>query len=109
MNTLHDLYRVLQARRAHPHPGSYTAQLLAAGEDRILQKIGEEAVEVLLAAKGQGRQRLIEEVADLTYHVLVLLVAHDIPLDAIAAELARRHRPRGRDEDARASSTRPGP
>ncbi len=109
MNTLHDLYRVLQARRDHPRPDSYTAQLLAAGEDRILQKIGEEAIEVLLAAKGQGRQRLIEEVADLTYHLLVLLVAHDIPLDAIAAELARRQRPRGRDDETRATTTPPGP
>jgi len=109
MNTLRDLYQVLQERRDHPRPESYTAQLLAAGEDRILQKIGEEAIEVLLAAKGQGRQRLVEEVADLTYHLLVLLVAHDIPLDAIAAELARRQRPRGRDGEARAFTASPGP
>jgi len=64
----------------------------AQGQTEILKKIGEEAVEVLLAAQYQDDARLVEEVADLTYHVLVLLVAREIPLEAIVRELERRRR-----------------
>ncbi len=109
MNTLHELYRVLQDRRDHPRPDSYTARLLQAGLDRVLQKVGEEAIEVLLAAKGQGPQRVVEESADLLYHLLVLLVAQDIPWTAVLDELTRRHMRRGRDDETRASSISPGP
>lgn len=87
------LFEVLQARKTNPPAGSYTAQLLATGEDEIIKKVGEEAVEVILAAKGQGDERLVEETADLIYHVLVLLVARDLSWDAILQELARRRRP----------------
>ena len=66
---------------------------MAAGEDEILKKVGEETMEVILAAKGQGDQRLIEEVADLFYHTLVLLVARDMSLADVESELARRHKP----------------
>lgn len=92
MNTIDELTQVLQARRANPTPNSYTAQLLAAGEDEIVKKIGEEAVEVILAAKGQGNERLVEETADLVYHVLVLLVSRDLTWADVEAELARRRR-----------------
>ena len=88
---LHELYAILLDRRANPKPGSYTCELFAGGEDEILKKVGEEAMEVLLAAKGQGNVRLVEEVADLLYHVLVLLVARDLSLANVEAELARRH------------------
>lgn len=91
-NTLADLFTVIQDRRANPKPGSYTNQLFEAGEDKIVQKVGEEAVEVIIAAKGQGQQRLIEEMADLTYHCLVLLAHAGLSPDDIAAELARRHK-----------------
>ena len=92
MNTLESLYRVLEERKQHPRPNSYTARLLAQGQVEILKKIGEEAVEVLLAAQYQDDARLVEEIADLTYHVLVLLVSRGIPLEAIARELERRRR-----------------
>ncbi len=96
MNPIFDeLYALIQDRQRRPRPHSYTSALLAAGEDRILQKVGEEAVEVILAAKGQGRQRLLEELADLTYHLLVLLVAYGVTFDDLAAELARRRRHQG--------------
>jgi len=88
---LSELFEILQDRKAHPRSGSYTCQLLSAGEDAILKKIGEEAMEVILAGKGQGDQRLIEEVADLFYHTLVLLVSRNLRLADIEAELARRH------------------
>jgi phosphoribosyl-ATP pyrophosphohydrolase len=55
--------------------------------------VGEEAVEVILAAKGQGDQRLVEEAADLAYHMLVLLAYRRIPVEAIGEELEKRHRP----------------
>lgn len=86
------LYQTLVARKNNPSPNSYTAKLLADGEDAIVQKIGEEAVEVIIAAKGQGEQRVIEETADLLYHTLVLLVSQDIPWHAVEAELESRHR-----------------
>jgi len=89
---LNELFAVIQERKHNPPPGSYTAQLLAAGEDQILKKVGEEAMEVILAAKGQGDQRLISEVADLIYHLLVLLAACDLSLADVEAELAARRR-----------------
>lgn len=91
-DTIRNLWVTLQDRRDNPRPGSYTAQLLEAGEDEIAKKVGEEAIEVILAAKGQGRQRLAEEVADLTYHLLVLLLAKGLTWEDILAELAARHK-----------------
>ncbi|MCA9943267.1 MAG: phosphoribosyl-ATP diphosphatase [Ardenticatenaceae bacterium] len=85
------LFATLQDRKANPTTGSYTASLLAQGEDEIVKKIGEEAVEIILAAKGQGNQRIVEETADLVYHLLVLLVSRDLTWDDIRAELKQRH------------------
>lgn len=90
--SLNELFEIICERRDHPRPESYTASLLAKGEDEITKKIGEEAIEIILAAKAQGDQRLVEEIADLTYHVLVLLAARGLSPADIQAELARRHR-----------------
>jgi phosphoribosyl-ATP pyrophosphohydrolase/phosphoribosyl-AMP cyclohydrolase len=90
--SIHRLYEVICDRRDHPAPGSYTTSLFAKGEDEIVKKVGEEAIEVILAAKAQGTQRLVEEVADLSYHLLVLLAANGLSPGDIEAELARRHR-----------------
>ena len=90
---LDDLLTILEARKEEAPEGSYTARLIAAGDDEILKKVGEETMEVILAAKGQGDQRLIEEVADLFYHTLVLLVARDLSLTDVEEELAQRHKP----------------
>ncbi len=90
--TLNELYAIILDRRDNPRPASYTAALFATGEDEILKKIGEEAVEVILAASRQSRERLVEESADLAYHVLVLLAQRGIPLEEIVAELDRRRR-----------------
>jgi phosphoribosyl-ATP pyrophosphohydrolase len=89
--TIDELYEIICERRDHPTAASYTARLFAQGQDEIIKKVGEEAVEVVLAAKGQGRQRLIEEMADLTYHALVLLAASGLTPADIAAELQKRH------------------
>jgi phosphoribosyl-ATP pyrophosphohydrolase len=86
-----ELYAVVVDRKANPKPGSYTVKLLA-DIDEALKKVGEEAVEVILAGKGQSDQRLVEESADLLYHLFVLLVARDIPLDAVRQELHQRRK-----------------
>ncbi|HSM24983.1 MAG TPA: phosphoribosyl-ATP diphosphatase [Anaerolineaceae bacterium] len=90
MNILNDLYQTLEIRKFADPTTSYTARLIQAGEDEIIKKIGEEAIEVILATKGQGDQRLIEEISDLTYHILVLLVQKGIPISAISDELNKR-------------------
>ena len=90
---LRRVFAQIEDRKAHPRAGSYTNSLLDTGEDEIVKKIGEEAIEVVLAVKGQGDQRVIEELADLAYHCLVLLAQRGLSLDDIAAELERRHRP----------------
>jgi phosphoribosyl-ATP pyrophosphohydrolase/phosphoribosyl-AMP cyclohydrolase len=87
---LSDLWAVIQDRKAHPQPGSYTCQLHDAGQPRILQKVGEEAVEVIVSAQSEGDERLVSELADLTYHTLVLLAARDLSWSDVEAELARR-------------------
>ena len=88
--TLEALYQTILDRKTDPKPGSYTNSLFDRGEDEIIKKVGEEAVEVILAAKGQGNMRLVEEVADLAYHVLVLLVSKGITPGEVAAELEKR-------------------
>lgn len=91
-NALHTLFATILDRQANPVPGSYTARLLQAGEDEILKKVGEEAMEIILAAKGQGDERFVAEVADLLYHLLVLLAARGLALADVEAELVRRRR-----------------
>ena len=88
---LNELFEIIEDRKQNPTTKSYTAKLMDAGEDKILQKVGEEAVEVILAAKGQGTQRVIEEVADLFYHTLVLISFQGLSLSDVEAELRRRH------------------
>ena len=88
---LYELFAIIKDRQVHPTAGSYTAHLFTGGQDVILKKVGEEAMEVILAAKGQGDQRVVEEVADLFYHTLVLLADCDLSLDQVEAELRRRH------------------
>ena len=89
---LKTLEATIRDRLANPRPGSYTQQLVQAGEDEIVKKVGEEAVEVVLAVKGQGDARVISEVADLVYHTLVLLASRGLSLADVEAELERRHR-----------------
>lgn len=81
------------ARRAAERPeGSYTAGLLDRGVAKVSQKVGEEAVEVVVAANAEEPERLASEAADLLYHLLVLLQARGVPLDAVWKELAHRSR-----------------
>ncbi len=92
-SVLDQLYRTIASRKTSAPAESYTARLYAAGEDEIVKKIGEEAIEVIVAAKGQGDARVVSEMADLVYHAMVLLAARDIPWQSVEQELARRFRP----------------
>ena len=84
--------QIVAARKATPPSGSYVASLLAKGEAAVCRKIGEEAVEVVTAALGgEGDRRVVEEVADLWFHTMVLLGERSIPLRDVLEELARRH------------------
>ena len=87
---INELYATILSRKTADPATSYTARLFAAGEDEIVKKVGEEAIEVILAAKGQGNARLLEETADLTYHVLVLLAARGLSPADVEAVLAKR-------------------
>ena len=90
--TLKRLYAVVQDRREHPQEGSYTCYLFDQGLDKILKKVGEESAETIIAAKNGVQERTVEEISDLLYHLMVLLAAQDIPLEAVLAELERRSR-----------------
>lgn len=86
------LFDVIQSRKDNPSEGSYTSSLFVEGLLKIAQKVGEEGTEVVVAALAQDNQRLIEEVADLTYHTLVLLAARGLTIEDISAELEKRHK-----------------
>ncbi len=88
--TIAKLFDVIRDRKVHAREGSYTASLFAKGEDEIVKKVGEEAIEVIVAAKGQGRERLISESADLIYHLLVLLAQKDVGWEEVEVELGMR-------------------
>jgi len=91
MSFLYTLQSIIQDRKTNPTPNAYTSKLFEMGEDEIVKKIGEESVEVILAAKGQGDERLISETADLLYHTLVLLASRGLTLEQVEVELERRH------------------
>jgi phosphoribosyl-ATP pyrophosphohydrolase len=102
-SVLHQLMSVLEDRKINPPPNSYTARLYAGGDTKISAKITEEARELTEAAGesgDQGRRHLIYESSDLIYHLLVLLAYHDIKLDEVEAEIARRFGQSGLDEKA---------
>jgi len=85
------LFETIESRKAAMPEGSYTAQLLADGEPKILSKIAEESAELVVAAEEEGDARVVEELADLVYHSLVLLAARDLRFEDLEAELRRRH------------------
>ena len=90
---LERLMSVLRSRREERPEGSYSASLFARGRDVILKKIGEEATEVVIAAKGEGRDRMISEIADLVFHLSVLMVDEGIEWGEVYEELRRRSAP----------------
>ena len=91
-DTLSDLFGVICDRRDHPVEGSYTRQLFAGGDNKILKKIGEEAAEVVMACKDDDKDAIAGEVADLFYHSLVALAHHHVDLRAVYRKLQERRR-----------------
>lgn len=85
------LYELISGRKTDKKEGSYTTYLFEKGIDKILKKVGEESTEVIIAAKADDKKETIYEVADLAYHVMVMMVEMGISLDDIKAELASRH------------------
>ena len=85
------LYKMLLGRKLEKKEGSYTTYLFEKGTDKILKKVGEECTEVIIAAKAHDKEETIYEIADLLYHVTVLMIDAGITLDEVTAELAKRH------------------
>ena len=88
---LQGLYELLLARKAELPQGSYTTYLFEKGLDKILKKVGEESTEVIIAGKAEDKTETIYEIADLTYHVLVLMAQMGITVAEVESELASRH------------------
>ena len=89
--SLEGLYALLQGRKDTLPEGSYTTYLFQKGLDKILKKVGEECTEVIIAGKAQDKAETIYEIADLAYHVMVLMVEAGISVEDIRKELASRH------------------
>ncbi len=89
--SLEGLMNLLEERKREMPEGSYTSYLFAKGLDKILKKIGEESTEVIIAAKACDKKETIYEIADLAYHVLVLMTQEGISLEEVHRELASRH------------------
>ena len=89
--SLEGLMEMLEGRKANPKEGSYTSYLFQKGIDKILKKVGEESTEVIIAGKANDKAETIYEIADLTYHVMVLMLEMGISLEDIHKELASRH------------------
>ena len=90
--TLEELYKIIEARKKDMPEDSYIASLFRDGNDRIVQKVGEEATEVVIAAKNGGKERIIAEVADLMFHTLILLANYNIKPEEILEELDKRNK-----------------
>ncbi len=88
--TMDALYRLIEGRKSDPKEGSYTTYLFNKGLDKILKKVGEESTEVIIGAKN-SKEEALYEIADLAYHVMVLMVEMGISLNDVRAELAGRH------------------
>ncbi len=88
---LESLYQLLLSRKAELPEGSYTTYLFQKGLDKILKKVGEETTEVIIAAKAEDKAETVYEIADLAYHVLVLMAQQGITVEDIRKELAGRH------------------
>jgi phosphoribosyl-ATP pyrophosphohydrolase/phosphoribosyl-AMP cyclohydrolase len=92
LNFLNELFGLIKNRKRNLPENSYTTGLFKEGENRIIQKFGEEAVEVIIAAKNRDKNEIINEVSDLIYHLFIMLAQEDIEFPEIAARLEERHK-----------------
>ncbi len=89
-HTITELFKIVEERKSTPQEGSYTSYLFEKGIDKILKKVGEEATEVIISAKGDDNNELVQEICDLTYHLLVLMAEKEVPLEEVKEELEKR-------------------
>ncbi|MFR2565493.1 MAG: bifunctional phosphoribosyl-AMP cyclohydrolase/phosphoribosyl-ATP diphosphatase HisIE [Anaerovoracaceae bacterium] len=89
--TLEDLYQLLEGRMKDKPEGSYTTYLFEKGIDKILKKVGEECTEVIIAGKADDKKETVYEIADLAYHIMVMMVQMGISVEDVHRELASRH------------------
>lgn len=89
-DVINDLYEVVLDRKENGEDGSYTKYLFGKGLDKILKKVGEEATEVIIAAKNDDKDELVGEICDLTYHLMVMMADKNIDIKLVEAELEKR-------------------
>ena len=94
-----DIYDTILERKKNPGTDSYVSSLLAKGKDEILKKIGEESIEVIIAAKSGDKERTIDEMADLWFHCLVLMAEEGVSHEEVFAELRNRFGKKGKKDD----------
>lgn len=104
-DVLAQLTAVIESRRGMDAKSSYVASLFDKGEDKILEKVGEEAIETILASKTGDTDKIIYETADLWFHSMVMLAHHGLTADDVMHELARRFGVSGHDEKASRTAT----
>ena len=85
------LYEMIEGRKTEPKEGSYTTYLFEKGMDKILKKVGEESTEVIIAGAKNDKEETVYEIADLAYHIMVMMVEQGITLEDVTAELSKRH------------------
>ena len=89
--TLNELYEIIKNRKSQPKEGSYTNYLFDQGIDKILKKVGEEAAEIIIAAKNPDSDEVKYEICDFLYHMMVLMAEREVSWKDITKELAERH------------------
>jgi phosphoribosyl-ATP pyrophosphohydrolase len=101
IDAIEGLYEVIKDRKENPTENSYTNYLFEKGLDKILKKVGEESTEVIIAAKNKDNNELVNEVCDLTYHLLVLMAEQGVSLDSVIEELEVRRKKIGNKKQER--------
>lgn len=90
-NIIKELYKTILDRKVNGEEGSYTKYLFTKGKEKILKKVGEEATEVVISSLVESKEDQVNEICDLTYHILVLMAELNIPLELVEEELEKRH------------------
>lgn len=98
MSILHDLFHTIQSRKGADPKSSWTAKLFAKGPEKCAEKFGEEAIEAIIEAVKNDREKLIGEAADVMYHYMVMLASRDVTLADVEQELTKRTKQSGIDE-----------
>lgn len=101
IDVLKELFEVVKDRKENPTEGSYTNYLFEKGLDKILKKVGEESTEVIIAAKNNDKEEIVNEICDLTYHVLVLMAEQGVELKNVIEQLEIRRQKIGNKKQER--------